>query len=238
MVNESMAREAFGNMNPIGRQLMIPKPVTIVGIVGDLKYSKLDAPAISEVLIPHQRAPELFSVEVAARFAGPAQASVSALRKRISDVDPALPVYDAKTLEQSLSQSIAPRRFQFLLLGAFAASALLLAVIGVYGVMAYLVAERTREIGLRIALGARRGQVASLVIRESAWIAAAGIAAGIAAALALSRWIATLLYDVKATDPFVFAGAAAVLGMAALAACLAPALRAAGTDPAITLRYE
>ncbi|MGD0666798.1 MAG: ABC transporter permease [Bryobacteraceae bacterium] len=238
LLNESMARQAFGAMDPIGRRLSIPQPVTIVGILADVKYSKLDAAAPPEVFVGYQQAPPLPATEVAVRAAGNPAALAPALRKLISDIDPSQPVYDVKTLDHALGESIAPRRFNLFLLGAFAASALLLAVVGIYGVMAYSVAERTREIGVRIALGARRGQVAAMVVREALPIAAAGIAAGLSATWALTRLMAALLYDVQATDPETFAVVAILLGITALAACAGPALRAASIDPTVALRYE
>ncbi|MFY9724527.1 MAG: ABC transporter permease, partial [Bryobacteraceae bacterium] len=198
MLNESMARQAFGAIDPIGRRLSIPQSVTIVGIVADVKYSKLDAAASPEVFVGYQQAPPLPATEIAVRTVGNPAALAPALRKLISDIDPSQPVYDVKTLDQALAESIAPRRFNLFLLAAFAASALVLAVVGIYGVMAYSVAERTREIGVRIALGARRGQVAAMVVREALPIAAAGIAAGLSATWALTRLMAALLYDVQA----------------------------------------
>lgn len=138
------------------------------------------------------------------------------LRKVVSEIDPSLPVYDVKTLEEeALSQSIAPRRFNLFLLGGFAAAALLLVVVGIYGVTAYSVAERTREIGVRMALGARRGQVAAIVVREALPIALA-----------------------KATDPETFAAVAILLGITAVAACVGPAIKAASVDPTVAPRYE
>jgi putative ABC transport system permease protein len=203
-----------------------------------VKYSRLDAGATPEVFVRYTQAPDLYGAEIAASTAGNAAALAPALRKLISDIDPSQPVYDVKTLEQALAESIAPRRFNLFLMGAFAASALMLAVVGMYGVMAYSVAERTREIGVRMALGARRGQVAGMVVREALPMAIVGIVAGLAAAWGLTRLMATLLYDVKATDPQTFAAVSILLGITALAACVGPALKAASIDPTIALRYE
>jgi len=238
LLNQSMARQAFGAIDPVGRQLLIPRPVTIVGILADVKYSRLDAGATPEVFVGYTQAPDLYGGEIAARTAGNAAALGPALRKLISDIDPSQPVYDVKTLEQALAESIAPRRFNLFLLGAFGASALMLAVVGIYGVMAYSVAERTREIGVRMALGARRGQVAGMVVRQALPMAIAGIVAGLAAAWGLTRLMAMLLYDVKATDPQTFAAVSILLGITALAACVGPALKAASIDPTVSLRYE
>ncbi len=177
-------------------------------------------------------------MEIAARTAGDPAALAPALRKLISGIDPSQPVYDVKTLQQALAESIAPRRFNLFLLGAFAVSALVLAVVGIYGVIAYSVAQRTREIGVRMALGAQRGQVAVMVVREAFPIVIAGSVAGLAAAWGLTRLMATLLYDVKATDAQTFAAVTITLGITAMAACLGPALKAASIDPTVALRHE
>ena len=238
VLNESMAREAFGSADPIGRRISVPEPTTIVGVVADVKYSKLDAAAPSEVYVPYRQSPMLFGADIAVRTSGNPAAMMPLLRQRIAEIDPLQPTYDVKTLDQALSDSIAPRRFNLFLFGAFAASALLLSLVGIYGVIAYSVAERTREIGLRMALGARRAQVAGMVVREALAIAMVGILAGLAAAWGLSHLMASLLYDVKANDPAVFVAVAILLGVTALAACIAPALRAASIDPTVSLRYE
>ncbi|SPE27478.1 conserved membrane hypothetical protein [Candidatus Sulfopaludibacter sp. SbA3] len=237
LLNESMARQVFGGVDPIGRQLSMPRPRTVVGIVADLKYSKLDAGPPPEAFIGIGQAPDLYGVEIAARVTNPT-ALIPVLRKVVANIDPSQRVYDVKTMEEALSQSIAPRRFNLFLLGGFAAAALLLAVVGIYGVTAYSVAERTREIGMRMALGARRGQVAAMVVREAMPVASAGIGAGLAAAWGLSRVMTSLLYDVQATDTGTFVVVAMLLGVTALAACVGPAVRAASIDPTVALRYE
>ena len=238
LLNESMAREVFGTTDPIGRQFTANRPLTVAGVVSDVKYSKLDAGAIPEIFIPLDRAPMLFGTELAASATGRPTPLIPVLRKLISDIDPSEPVYDAKLLDAALAQSIAPRRFNLFLLGGFALSALLLAIVGIYGVMSYSVAERTREIGVRMALGARRTQVASLVLRDAMLPLIAGVLAGLAATWSLTRIMATLLYDVKPTDPPTFAAVAALLSLTAIAACIGPAWKAASIDPTVTLRYE
>ena len=238
LLNESMARQAFGGMDPIGRQILLPRKVTVVGIVSNLKYSKLDAEPPPEVFLTIGRAPDLYGVEIAAHVTARPAAMIPVLRKLVADVDPSLPVYDVKTLQDALAESIAPRRFNLFLLGGFAAAAFLLAVVGIYGVTAYSVAERTREIGMRMAMGARRGQVAAMVVRQALPVTVVGIAAGLAAAWSFARLIETLLYDVQATDPGTFLAAAILLGITALGACIGPALKAASVDPTVALRYE
>jgi putative ABC transport system permease protein len=161
-----------------------------------------------------------------------------ALRKFISAVDARQPVFDMKTLEQALSESIAPRRFNMFLLGTFAATALLMALIGIYGIIAYSVTQRTHEIGVRTALGAQRGQVVRMVIWQGMGLVLCGIGAGLFAALGLTRLMASLLYDVQPTDAPTFAVVASALAITALLAIWGPAFRAAQVDPMIALRYE
>jgi putative ABC transport system permease protein len=175
---------------------------------------------------------------VAVRTAGDALPMAPAIRKLISGIDPTQPVYSVKTLEQALADSIAPRRFNLFLLGTFAAVALLLALVGIYGVIAYAVAERTREIGVRMALGAQRREVVRMVVVEGMAMALAGMAAGLAGAWGLTNLMASLLYDVKADDPATFAAVAAALAATAMLACWVPALKAARVDPMVALRYE
>jgi putative ABC transport system permease protein len=238
LLNQSMARQAFGAMDPIGRQISIPKPRTVVGVIADLKYSKLDAVAVPEIYVPYQRVLPEYGAEIAVRMAGDPAAMAPALRKLVAEIDPTQPVFDVKTLEQELAESIAPRRFNLFLLGVFAASALTLAVVGIYGMTAFAVAERTREIGVRMALGAGRGQVAGMVVRDALPVTMAGIAAGLAVSRGLAGLMATLLYGVEATDPATFAAVTGLLGITAVAACVGPAVKAASIDPTVALRWE
>jgi len=238
LLNESMARQAFGAVDPLGRQISTPGPATVVGVVSDLKYSQLDADPPGEIYIPYQQLPFLAGTSVAVRTTGDASAIAPAIRKLISGIDPTQPVYGVKTLEQALSDSIAPRRFNLFLLGTFAATALLLALVGIYGVIAYSVAERTREIGVRMALGAQRREVVRMVVLEGMAMALSGLGAGLAGAWSLTHLMSGMLYDVKANDPATFAAVAAALAVTALLACCVPALKAAHVDPMVALRYE
>lgn len=244
VINERMAHELFGEGDAIGKQLGLgpnvddpARPASIIGVVSDLKYSRLDAPAEPEVYIPYQLS-SLLGMTVMVRTATDATAMAPAIRNTIASVDRTQPVAEVKTLEQALADSIAPRRFNLYLLGAFATSALLMALIGIYGVIAYAVAQRTQEIGVRMALGAQRSQVVRLVVCEGMWLAAVGITVGLAAAFALTRLMASLLYDVKPTDPLTYAAVSAALAATALAACCKPALQAAWLDPDRALRHE
>jgi predicted permease len=240
MLNESLAREAFGNADPIGRVITVFHPSTVVGIVSDLKYSKLDAAAPAEAFLSYRQKPYLpgMTFDWAVRTVGNPSAVAADMRKLIAEIDPAQPVYGMKTLEGALSDSIAPRRFNLFVLTVFAATALLLALIGIYGVIAYSIAQRTHEIGIRMALGAQRGEVVGMIAREGMSIALAGMAAGLAAAAGLTRLMVALLYDVKPSDAPTFTVVAAALAVTAIVACWGTAFRAALVDPMAALRSE
>jgi putative ABC transport system permease protein len=208
---------------------------TIVGVVADLQYTTLDERVEPEVYVPYSAgAPSRFTAVV--RTAIDPMTLAPVLSRSVSDIDPGLPVFDVQPLDALLAGSIAPRRFNLFLLAAFAAAALGLALVGVYGVIAYTVAQRSHEIGIRRALGAERGDVVLMVVRQALGVALAGTVIGLATATLLTRVMASLLYDVRPTDPQTFAVAAAGLILAAVAAALVPALRAARIDPAETLR--
>ena len=160
------------------------------------------------------------------------------IRKLASGIDPTQPVYELKTLDQALSDSIAPRRFNLFLLGTFAAVALLMAVIGIYGVMAFWVTQRSHEIGIRMALGARKWDVLAMVVGQGLKMAGIGLGIGMVGALALTRFLASLLYGVKPTDPETFVAVALILTAVAIVASYIPARRATKVDPMVALRYE
>jgi putative ABC transport system permease protein len=242
VLNQTLARRLFSTDDVLGRQIRVfalKEPAVIVGVMGDLKISRLDADAPAEVLIPYRRgeSSNFRRMEVLIRTASPA-AVLPQVRKAAQGVDPSQPPYGVTTLEQALSESIAPRRFHFLLLGTFAATAVLLALIGIYGVMSYIVTQRTQEMGVRVALGARRGALVWMVVRQGMTIALVGIALGIAAALSLGRAMQSLLFEVKPNDPPTFAAVAALMAATALMACIAPAAKAARVDALVALRYE
>jgi putative ABC transport system permease protein len=160
------------------------------------------------------------------------------LEKVAASIDPTQPIYDVQTLEQSLSDSIAPRRFNLFLMGIIAGIALLMALVGIHGVVAYSVAQRTREIGVRMALGATRPDVLLMIINHTLGVAITGVLIGICAALALTRFMQSLLYDVGPRDPITITSVALILTSVALLACLGPALRASRINPVIALRHE
>lgn len=186
----------------------------------------------------YQMAPAVMSVGVVIRISGNPKPAVAAIRQLLFGIDLNVPVSHLRTLEHELSDSIAPRRFNLFLLAAFAGTALLLALIGIYGVMAYLVTQRTQEIGIRMALGAPRGEIVRMIVGQGMKMTLAGIALGLMAAFALTRGMASMLYDVKASDPETFAAVAATLALTAFLACCVPALKAALVDPMVTLRHD
>jgi predicted permease len=237
VVNEAFARQAGGEVvgRKVGGSILND---TITGVVADFKARQLDANPLPEVYMPYERFPMIRSMRVVVRTAGPAGDTARPVRDVLAQVDATQPAYEFETLEQALADSIAPRRFQLLLLGVFAAAALLLAAIGIHGVMAWSVGQRTHEIGVRMALGARRYEIVMLVVRQGMRLALAGIGVGLLAAASLTRLMASLLYDVKPNDAATFGAVAFGMAATALAACCAPALRAARVDPAVALRGE
>jgi putative ABC transport system permease protein len=213
------------------------RPCEIIGVVGDSKHMNLDAEVKPMSYWPH---PELAysGMTLVIRTRGDASAVTSAARNVISALDPEQPVADVRTMDSLIGTSVARARFNTLLLTIFATVALLLAGVGIYGVMAYSVAQRTHEIGVRIALGARATDVLRLVVRRAMTMTLAGVAIGVAASFALTRLMETLLFNVSVTDPLTFAGIPLVLVFVAMMACLIPARRAAKVDPMVALRYE
>ncbi len=244
MVNESVARRVFGREDPVGKHIGVsfnpatPSKSTIIGVVADLKYAKLDADPGPEVYVPYRQLPLFGSGDVVIRTTGDPRALAPDLRKLISDIDRAEPVSEVMTLEQALANSIAPRRFNMILLATFASIAVLLAAVGIYAVMSYAVTQRTQEIGVRMALGARQDEVVRMVVTQGMGVIAAGVVVGLAAALVLTRLMAGLLYDVKPSDPQTFVVVCIALAGAALLACWIPARKAARVDPVVALRYD
>jgi putative ABC transport system permease protein len=245
VINESLARRDLVGEDPIGKRIQVGGSpggwdatfATVVGVVEDLRYTRLDATPEPEIFEDYAHAAP-FAATVVVRTAGDPMAIASEVRARVVEIDKMQDVSEVKTVEQVLADSIAPRRFNVFLFGTFAAAALLLALIGIYGVIAYSVAQRTHEIGVRLALGAERRAVVGMVVQQGMAIAAAGLLFGVVAAFAVTRVMASLLYDVTPTDPATFAVVAGMLGATAFAACWGPAVRAARVDPLVALRYE
>jgi len=247
VINERLARRDFGGEDPVGKRIQIPvlqgpsdKPsfATVVGVVSDVKYSRLDAEPGAELYIPYRYHPGLFRFTVLVRTTRDPWSTIPGFRRVLAEIDPTQPMFDVTTLEQALAESIIPRRFNLILLETFAATAVMLAMIGIYGVIAYVVTLRTHEIGVRMALGAAPRTVVRMVLRQGFGMIFAGLVTGIVAAGALTRFMSSLLYDVEPTDPATFTLVAVTLAFVALAACAAPALTAARLDPLVSLRHE
>ncbi|HWW75235.1 MAG TPA: ABC transporter permease, partial [Pyrinomonadaceae bacterium] len=241
VVNETMARRFWPGESPVGKRITIWRdekfPREIVGVVGDTR-SKPAEPAGAQMYVPFAQDPNWASLSVVVRTSADPSSLAAAARDEVHALDKAIPVYNARPLSDVVAASLAERRASTLLVGAFALLALLLALVGIYGVTAYYVTQRTHEIGLRMALGARAYHILGLVVGRSLRLTLAGLAVGLCGALALTRAMASLLYEVKPADPLTLAAAAALLGAVALLACLLPARRATRVDPLIALRAE
>ncbi len=238
VVNESFARRYLPNENPIGQRIkwIANQELTIVGVVGDVRRSPSQAPMPLVYLSYLQSG--MMRMSLTLRTTGEPMALAGAVRAHIKSVDPDQPAFRMLTLEQQLQDSLAPRRATLLLFGAFSVSALLLALVGIYGVIAYSISLRTQEIGIRMALGGQRADVLRLVLGQGSGMIVGGVMLGLAGALALTRFLATQLFGLSATDPVTFAEITLVLAGAALLACLRQALRASRVDPMTALRYE
>jgi predicted permease len=250
-IDDVFARTYFPNENPIGKSIHLAGfnvQAEIVGVVGHVKQWGLDVDSKSAIEAqfdyPFMQLPEKLmplaadSVAVVLRTAGDPAAVMVSVRRAVEEVDPREVVYNIQTMDDVISNSFAARRLSMILLGAFAALALLLACVGIYGVISYLVGQRTQEIGVRMALGAERSDVLRLVIGHGARMALMGVGIGIGAALGLTRLMANQLFGVSAHDPLTFAGVAILLMFVAVAACYIPARRAMQVDPIIALRHE
>ena len=240
LINETLAKHYFTNEDPVGKQLNIEgqqAPREIVGIIGDVKQIKLDAEGNPEIYVPFFQF-AVPAMNIVVRTQTEPGSMTSAVLQQISRVDPDQPVFQVKTMDQYLGESMDQRRLSTVLLGIFAALALMLAAIGVYGMMSYLVSQQTREIGIRMALGARQLDIFKLVVRHGMWLCFLGIAFGVAAALFLTRVMTSSLYGISASDPLTYITISVLLAVIALLACIIPARRAIAVDPITALRYE
>jgi putative ABC transport system permease protein len=238
IINENLARRYFPNEDPIGKRLsMGPTVYEIVAVVGDVKHHGLGAETNPEVYRPFEQFPFPLLAFVVRTATDPAILA-NAVRKEIWAADKDQPIFRVLTMEQAASESVGLRRVSMVLLVSFGLLAVLLAALGVYGVMSYSVVQRTHEIGIRMALGARQGDVLRLMLREGMILVAIGLAAGLAAAVAVTGMLSSLLFGVTATDPVTFACIPVLLAAVALLANYAPAVRATKIDPMVALRYE
>ena len=248
VINEAIAKALWPGHDPIGHRLWIGKPMgpsaaepaprQIVGIVSDMRQDSLADPPAPAMYIPYEQTKYTDSECFVLRTVHAPLLAVPDVRDALRAIDPEIPLTEMNTLRNVVSESLTDWRFHAILLGIFGALALVIAAVGVYGVISYSVAQRTHEIGVRMALGAERRNILRLVIGQGLTLAGIGIVAGIAAALGLTRLMASLLYGVSASDPLTFAGVAMLLVVVALAACYVPARRAMKVDPMVALRYE
>jgi predicted permease len=240
VVNEAARRRFFATQDPLGQRINLwGANRTVVGVVGNERIHGLAVETPPAVYLPLPQVPSAGgSYSVLVRVNGDPAAVAPSLRAVVRELDPALPLFGVELLEQTLANSLGQRRFTMVVLGTFALVAFLLAAIGVHGVLSYVVAQRTREIGIRMALGADRGSVRGMVLRQGTALAIVGLTLGLLGALAISRVLSTLLYGVGARDPATFATAALLLGAVALLATYLPAGRAARVDPVEALRRE
>jgi predicted permease len=246
VINQAMARHYWGEEDPVGKRFKIGARasnapwLTVVGVVGDVRQAGLNSDSLPELYTPftqeHQRfvRPRVLFV----RTTGDPLSLVAAVRNQIWVVDQDQPINDVRTMEEIVSQWLAPRRFNLLLLGVFAALALVLASVGLYGVVSYMVSQRTREIGVRVALGAQPRDILKLIVSQGLLLTLGGIAIGLLASFVLTRWLESLLFGVSATDPLTFAAVAFLLIAVAFLACCLPARRATKIDPLVAMRYE
>jgi predicted permease len=245
VINQTMADRYWPDQEAIGKRFKMGTGdtpwLTIVGIVGTVRHNAVVEGPRAEMYLPHAQLPRSIggatrSLTLVVRTAANPLASVGALRETVRSLDRNLPVSNIRTMDQVATSALAQPRFTATLLALFAGLALALAAIGIYGTVSLLVTERAYEIGIRMALGAGRGSILGMILGHGMTLAGAGVALGIAGAFLLRRLLETQIYGVGTLDPITFAAAPAILGAAALLACLNPARRAAGLDPIVTLR--
>jgi putative ABC transport system permease protein len=243
IISETLARREFANQDPIGRQMRFGFPPNgdlsreIVGVVGDVRDVALSQTPGPMMYVPFAQEP-LYGGEVVVRSSLSASSVAAAIRQAVRSIDKDLPVTDVESFPDALGQSISQERFRTFLLGLFSAIALVLAAIGILGVISYSASQRTHEIGIRMALGAQRRDVLHLILGQGAKLALLGLGIGVLLAFLLTRLIASLLYSVSATDPLTFGAVAIILLCVAVAACYIPARRAVRVDPMVALRYQ
>jgi putative ABC transport system permease protein len=241
IINDTLARRFWPDEDPLGKRISLSGLEgpwkTIVGVVGDVRHGRLDAEASLEMYQPYSQSPIPYMALVV-RSDIEASSIASSIRSELLGLDSTLPVYSIRPMEKIISQSLAPRRFQMILLGSFAGIALILAAVGIYGVISYSVTERTHELGIRLALGAQLHDLLKLVISQVMKLALAGRVMGLMASFALTRLIQTLLFGVSATDQLTFVLITTLLIIVSLLACWIPARRATKVDPVVALKYE
>jgi len=245
VINEAMAHTYWPNQDPLGKHLKLsplePSWTTVVGIVANARTESLENASVPEIYTSlYQKVARHLAHHLAIFLRGHLDTAAipGEVREQVQSVDPTLPVFGAQKLNDTVSAALSERRFSMEMVGLFALTALLLAALGIYGVVSYMVSERTHEIGIRLALGAQQQNILRMILRQGLGLAIAGAAVGLACALIVSHLVAGLLYGVRPTDPLTFAGVALLLVGVALLACYIPARRAIRVDPLVALRYE
>ena len=247
IINETLARRYWHDEDPVGQQIRLPagqltnyaeNPLrTIVGVTADIKSNGFDTASAPYMYFPtYQRPP--YNAVVYLRTAADPRTLGDTIRHEVQSIDPSIPVFAVRTMDEVITKYLADRRFALRMLGVFAGVALLLASIGIYGVTAYTFSQRTNEIGIRMAMGAQRSDILRIAVREGALVVATGVVSGLAGSAALTRFLQSMLFDVKPTDPITYAAIGALLTVVTLLACLVPAHRATRVDPLIALRHE
>ncbi len=238
VINETMARNLWPGRDAVGQIVNVQGGSRVIGVVGDIRHGTLEEASGLEMYLNFRQIDDWNVVELVVRTARPAASLAPDMRAVMKAFDPNLPATEFTTLEQIVDHAVAPRRLITDLLGGFSSLALMLAAIGLYGVISYSVSQRTREIGIRMAVGAQRADVLRLIIGEGCRMAGVGVVVGLGVALLATRVLKSLLYGVSASDPLVFVTNAVVLVAVALLACAIPARRASRVDPMVALRSE
>jgi putative ABC transport system permease protein len=240
IINQTMVNRFWPNQDPLGKQIKFVEDDsvgTVVGVVGDAKQYWIEEEQRPQVYVPFSQNPAIFATMVMRTSVEPLSLAEQ-VRQAVWQVDADQPMWKIRTVEFLVERSVADRKFLMALMGIFAALALVLTIIGLYGVITYLVNQRTQEIGIRMALGAQMGHIMRMVLRQGMVLVLIGVAFGLAASWLLTRLITKLLFQVSATDPLTFGGISALLVLVALVACYLPARRATKVDPLVALRYE
>jgi len=240
VIDTALARQYWPGENPLGKRMRrgSRRPwATIVGIAGHVRHSELSSDSKGVYYFPAYQQALPFSALIIKSSGAPDSLAV-AMRRAVSEVDPVQPVHDVKSMEIRVSESLGARRFAVTLLGFFAVLAVGLAAIGIYGVISYSVTQRTQELGIRLALGAKRWQIFRLVLGQGMMLTAVGVVAGLLVSSYLVKWLSSQLFEVNRFDPATFAATAIILALVAAVACYLPALRATRVDPLVALRYE
>jgi len=244
LINETLARKYFAGEDPLGKRITFGDPqaadvqwYTVVGVVGDVHGTRLNEEPYAQLYTSFRQTPRR-SFTLIVRTAGEPTAMLGSVREQIWALDRQQPLYNVRTVDQVLAQAIARPRFNMLLISILAGVALVLAAVGIYGVISYSVSQRIHEIGVRMALGASAADVLKLVVRQGMLLAGIGLGVGLIAAFALTRIMSTLLFAISATDPLTYFGLALLLGAIALLACYIPARRATKVNPVTALRAE